>query len=279
MQTLRSISTTLLQTATRTPAASLSCRAAYLASTRPHQQQQQQHRTFIPNPFAGSQTLTATRTLQYPAKLIYSIISDVGSYSTFLPYCRESVVTKASQPALDGKTYPEEAKLVVGLNNDMSETFTSRIYCVPETIVEAVSGRGETLLSPEQIKHHSSRPSSLEEDASRKDTVLSQLTTRWTLRPYPYKPPPASAIHPDTVHKNHDETSDLPSQERTEVRLNIEFQFANPVYAALSSAAAPRVADKMIEAFEKRVKSVIEGPSSVSGVDKAGEGVIRSKAQ
>jgi len=40
----------------------------------------------------------------------------------------------------------------------------------------------------------------------------------------------------------------------------VEFQFANPVYAALSSAAAPRVAEKMIDAFEKRVKAVMEGP-------------------
>lgn len=276
MQTIRPISNSLMQPSIRTPAASLSCRAAYLASTQTRPQQQQR-RTFLPNPFASSQSLTATRTLQYPSRLIYSIISDVGSYSTFLPYCQESVVTKTSQPASDGKTYPEEAKLVVGFNNDVSETFTSRIYCVPESIVEAVSGNAETMLSPDEIKHHSSRPGSAEEDASRKDTVMSQLITRWTLRPYHYKPAPTSAIHPNTTHRQHSETSDLPAQDRTEVSLNIEFQFANPVYAALSSAAAPKVAEKMIEAFEKRVRSVIEGPSSV-GVGKAGEGVIRSKS-
>jgi coenzyme Q-binding protein COQ10 len=45
----------------------------------------------------------------------------------------------------------------------------------------------------------------------------------------------------------------------TDVNLVIEYQFANPVYAALSAAAAPKVAEKMIEAFENRVKAVAEG--------------------
>lgn len=54
----------------------------------------------------------------------------------------------------------------------------------------------------------------------------------------------------------------MPGQERTEVNLVIEFQFSNPLYAALSSAAAPKVADKMIEAFENRVQAVMEGPAN-----------------
>ena len=49
------------------------------------------------------------------------------------------------------------------------------------------------------------------------------------------------------------------------------------MYAALSAAAAPKIADKMIEAFEKRVRSVIEGPGYTQGKGKAFEGVLRSK--
>ncbi len=37
----------------------------------------------------------------------------------------------------------------------------------------------------------------------------------------------------------------------------IEAQFASAVYSALSQAAAPKVAGMMIEAFEKRAKSVL----------------------
>jgi len=259
MQSVRPISTSLFHhTSTHAPLLSYRAAAARLAV-----QPSNHRRTFLTNPFSGPQTLTAHRTLPYPRQIIYSIISDVDSYSTFLPYCRSSVVTKHSNSATaDGKSYPEEAQLVIGFNDDVSETFTSRVYCVPESVVEAVSGQTNTSLGAGEIEHHNVRPAA-EQDPSRNATVLSHLLTRWRLHSYPYKPPPASATHPETTHKNHDETSPVPSQEKTEVNLDIEFQFANPVYAALSSAAAPKVAEKMIEAFEKRVKAVVEARSSV----------------
>lgn len=92
---------------------------------------------------------------------------------------------------------------------------------------------------------------------------MAHLLTRWTLKPYPYKPPPTDALHADSTHKNLEGTNPMPGQEKTEVNLAIEFQFSNPLYAALSSAAAPKVAEKMIEAFENRVKAVVEGPGHV----------------
>lgn len=181
------------------------------------------------------------------------------SYSQFLPFCKGSVVTKYSEPAKDGKKYPEEAKLIIGFNDSINEEFVSRVYCVPERVVEAVSGNMTSTLSGEQIAHHSPRPAA-DQDPSRKDTVMASLLTRWTLKPYPYKPPPTSATHPESAHKNVAETNPVPGQEKTEVNLAIEFQFSNPLYAALSGAAAPKVAEKMIEAFEHRVKEVMDGP-------------------
>ncbi|KAK5729861.1 Coenzyme Q-binding protein coq10, mitochondrial [Elasticomyces elasticus] len=270
LRTLRPVSTAGFQTVTRTIPA-ITCRTAAAFA------RQQQQRQFSLNPFAGPQTLVATRTLPYPGKAIYDVISDVSNYSKFLPYVQSSTVTKTSQPASNGKTYPEEAKLVIGFNGDVSESFTSRIYCVPETIVEAVSGQTDTGLSEKEIAHHSARSSNMAEDPSRKDTVLTHLATKWLLKPYPYKPPPASAIHPDTTHNNHHETSDLPSEEKCDVTLSVEFAFANPMYAALSSAAAPTVAEKMIDAFEKRVRMVMEGPAHAENDRKGLEGVIKSK--
>lgn len=273
MQTLRPLTSHLWGTSACSTIPS--CRAAAAARTTQWPSPRCHRRTFVSNPFAGPQTLTATRTLQYPSRLIYSVISDVAGYETFVPWCQASIVTKTSQPASNGKTYPEEAKLVIGFNNDVSETFTSRVYCVPGQVVEAVSGNAETTLLPSDIPHHSPRPADPEQDASRKETVMTYLLTRWTIKPYPYKPPPMSATHPTSTHKNHEETSDLPGQEKTEVNLHIQYQFANPMYAALSSAAAPRVAEKMIEAFEKRVKAVIEGPGTVSESVKTKEGILR----
>ena len=193
-----------------------------------------QNRTFLTNPFSGPQTLTANRTLHHPPRAIYNVISDVSSYSNFVPYCQSSVVTKHSSPASDGKTYAEEAKLVVGFDNGVSEEFWSRVYCVPESVVEAVSGSADTTLGAVKIRHHNARPE-VDRDPTRKDVVMSHLLTRWTLRP-----------------------STLGNGEGTEVDLAIEYEFANPVYAALSQAAAPKVADKMIEAFEKRVEAVAQ---------------------
>ncbi|KAK5173639.1 Coenzyme Q-binding protein coq10, mitochondrial [Saxophila tyrrhenica] len=262
MKTLRPIANAL-PTSSRPLA--LQCRTTpLLASTvRPsnHNRHPTQRRSFISgNPLSSTGTeLITSRILRYPAKAIYSVISDVGSYSAFIPYCQSSVVTKSSSPAADGKTYPEEAKLTIGFNDNVSEEFWSRVYCVPDRVVEAVSGSAETSLSPEDITHHSARPEG-SEDKSRNDTVMSHLLTRWTLRPYHYKPPPTSAIKPDTTHMNHQETSELPGQEKCEVHLSIQYRFSNPMYGVMSQAAAPKVAEKMIEAFEKRVKAVVEGP-------------------
>jgi coenzyme Q-binding protein COQ10 len=254
MKSISPVTTSILQNAVRP--ASRSCRAAFLANDTTTRQR----RTFLPNPFTPNQTLTATRTLRYPTSVVYDIISDVDSYHKFLPFCQGSQVTKTSHPASDGKCYPEEAKLLVGFNGDISEEFTSRIYCVPNRIVEAVSGNTNSTLPSAEISHHNERPPE-DQDPSRKSTVMAQLLTRWTLKGYPYKPPPVGAVDKDATHKNHDETNPLPGQEKTEVNLTIEYKFSNPLYAALSSAAAPKVADKMIEAFENRVKAVLEGPA------------------
>nr|POE51531.1 coenzyme q-binding protein coq10, mitochondrial [Quercus suber] len=224
------------------------------------QQQRQQTRTFLNLPSSTPQSLTATRILPYSSSVVFRVISDVGSYQDFLPYCQQSSVTKTSSPAPNGKTYPEEAKLTIGISSDLSEQFWSRVYCVPDSVVEAVSGSAETTLAPEDIKHHSARPKDAAADPTREGKVMSFIQTRWSLRPYHYKPPPASALQPDTVHMNHKETSSVSAQDMTEVNLAIEFQFANPMYAAMGQVAVPKVADKMIEAFEKRVQDIMNRP-------------------
>lgn len=197
-----------------------------------------QQRTFLPNPFSSTQNLTASRVLPFPSKVIYSVITDVASYKHFIPYCLASEVLKYSNPTEDGRRWPEEAKLLIGFNGDVSESFWSRVYCVPETIVETVAGSTETSLQADQIKHHNPRlPAG--QDPVRKGNVMKHLSTKWMLRP------------------RHSPSG----QETTEIHLKIDYEFANPVYSALSAAASSRVADKMIEAFEKRVKAVT-GPST-----------------
>ena len=233
MKAFRSTASILQQTS---PRSRLNlCRAAHPANAtfRPtnHDRHHLQHRTFLGNPFGSSepQKITATRTLKYPSTKIYSVISDISSYSQYFPFCKQSTVTKYSNPAPNGKAYPEEAKLVIGYNDSIHEEFWSRVYCIPENVVEAVSGNTETTLNRNDISHHNAR-SIDDQDPSRKNDMVEHLLTRWTLRPV--------------------------KAEETEVDLAIEVQLANPVYAALSQGVVPKVADKMIEAFEKRLKDV-----------------------
>ncbi|KAF4986956.1 hypothetical protein FGRMN_10601 [Fusarium graminum] len=169
-------------------------------------------RSFISFPSSEPQRLTANRTLPYPAEPLYDLIADVDSYSSFVPYCSRSRVTRWSDPdPATGRRYPTLADLHVGWGG-FDEIFTSRLRCIPGESVEAVSG--ETV------------PGGRGPDAS---AVFRSLVTRWSMR---------------SMGGSH--------SPRTEVHLAINFQFTNPLYGAVSAAVSDKVAGMMIEAFEKR---------------------------
>lgn len=138
-------------------------------------------------------------------------------------------MTRWSNPdAQQHRQWPEEAVLEIGWGS-VRERFTSRIYCVPGKYVEAVGGNSKTRLDRGDIAHHNIPDTR----AAAQDGIMTHLLTRWSVQ---------------EVDKG-----------STRVGLDIEFQFANPMYAAMSSAVAGRVADVMIEAFEGRVRTVMEG--------------------
>ncbi|KAF2474739.1 uncharacterized protein BDR25DRAFT_391767 [Lindgomyces ingoldianus] len=223
----------------------------FLHSPRPYAILKPHRRAFLPNPFdalnplnpsspSSYQTLTATRTLPYPLAPIYNIISDVPSYASFLPYCQSSAVTKWSDPdSTYNRKWPSEARLTVGWGS-ITESFTSRIFCVPGRIVESVGGVTESALDRNDIAHHLSGSNSGAKEtttttasARNSEGLLTHLSSRWTINPVPK-----------------DAGS---STEKTEVRLSLEFAFANPLYSTLSAGVAPKVAEHMIKAFEERV--------------------------
>ena len=94
----------------------------------------------------------------------------------------------------------------------LSETFTSQVRCVPEVSVEALCGDATS------------------QATAGSSTVFKTLVARWHLKPLPETQYSAS----------------------TEVNVTIKYQFANPLYAAVSGAISDKVAAMMIEAFEKR---------------------------
>ncbi|CZT02557.1 hypothetical protein WAI453_002090 [Rhynchosporium graminicola] len=205
-------------------------------------------RSFLTIPGTETTKLTATRILPYKSTSLYTVIADIDSYSDFLPYCQESKVTKWSQPDKDGKRWPSEADLKVGWGG-YEETFTSRLFCDPGATVEALGGEAQTSLTKADIGHHSE---TLDSPAVA-NNIFKSLSTVWTVRPFHYKPPSG---RPQT------DKAVLPAREQTEVHLAIEFTFANPIYAALSKAVAPKVASIMIEAFEVRARKILDGPGA-----------------
>lgn len=178
----------------------------------------------LPNlaPSTTPQVLTATRTMPYLSTQLYDVISDVDAYQTFVPYCAASRVTAWSEPdsTNGGRRYPTQADLRVGWGG-FEETFTSRLHCVPGKSVEAISGADVEGASPG--------------NGGEGGAVFRSLVTKWQLRP-------------------------LASGTGTEVDLVIRFQFANPLYSAVSAAVSEKVAGVMIEAFQKRVKAVLGTP-------------------
>jgi coenzyme Q-binding protein COQ10 len=197
-----------------------------------------QRRTFLPNPFAAldasstPQILTAQRVLPYPSAPIYSIIADVPSYVNFVPYCQRSDITHWSAPDKTyGRRWPSEGRLTSGFGG-ITESFVSRVYCVPGQYVESVGGDTETSLSRDAIAHHFEGS----EPGGRRSTgdngLLKHLRSKWTIEEL--------------------------GKDETRVSLALEFAFANPFYAALSGGVAPKVADAAIRAFEQRVAAVLK---------------------
>jgi coenzyme Q-binding protein COQ10 len=208
-------------------------------------------RTFITLPGTESQSLTASRILPYTSSSLYTIIADVDSYSSFIPYCVNSTVTGWSAPDANGRRWPSQADLKVGWGG-FEEQFTSRLFCVPGSVVEALSGEAVTELKKSDIAHYASTLSS----PPTANAIFKCLRTRWTVVPFSPKPP---------TGRTETGRTPVPAREETEVHLTIDFQFANPVYAALSKAVAPKLAGIMIEAFEGRAKKLLDSPCALEG--------------
>ena len=205
-------------------------------------------RTFLPNIFspiaspAEVQTLRASRTLPYPSAPIYSIIADVPSYASFLPYCQSSTITHWSAPdAVTGRRWPSIGILTSGFGN-LTESFTSRVYCVPGKVVESVGGDTVTSLPKDQIQHHldeATRAAEARIEHEGSNGLLTHLRSKWTVE-------------------------ELGAKE-TRIELALEFAFANPLYAAMSGGAAPKVAEAMVRAFEERVRGLLrENPEMMT---------------
>lgn len=200
-------------------------------------------RSFLSLPGSELITLKETRILPYESSSLYTLIADVDRYSSFIPYCQESRVTRWSEPDTKGKRWPEQADLKVGWGG-FEETFTSKLNCVPDTIVEALGGDALSAVSEQQSLGRLSRIQS----PAIPNNIFKRLSTRWTVKPLSGNPATSGVA--------------WNGRDLTEVNLAIEFQFSNPIYGSLSKAVAPKLAEVMIEAFEKRAKLLLDNPKA-----------------
>ena len=121
--------------------------------------------------------------------------------------------------------------LTSGFGN-LTESFTSRVYCVPGKVVESVGGDTETRLPTEQIQHHLDGETEAAIQKEGSEGLMTHLRNTWTVEEV--------------------------GERQTRIELALEFRFANPFYAALSGNVAPKAAEAMVKAFEERVKGLLE---------------------
>ncbi|MCJ1231051.1 hypothetical protein MMC12_007726 [Toensbergia leucococca] len=223
------------------------------------------HRSFLASATSTPQILTASRTLPYASALLYDLIADIPSYPHFLPFCTTATITSHSNPhPTTHRTYPQAATLHISWG-PYAETFTSDIYCAPNTALEAVAGAAKPTIRAAQRSHHNHPQPQADAEQLGGNALFSSLLTRWTLREYPFKPLPPDGKSPQEGNAS------TPSRARTEIGLVIEVVWASQVYAALSQVAAPKVAGMMVEAFERRAREIL-GEGEVGGGERMTEG-------
>lgn len=182
-----------------------------------------QRRTFLPIPPAGPQVFSERRTLPHPAFPLYALIRDIDSYSHFLPYCSSSVIT-----ARDERGLPVRAALTVGFAG-VEETFESKVECSHgvEFGLDGVEGARGTEFR-------------VSADGGGNE-IFEKCRTLWTV----------------TGVDGGNGATEKKGVGQSEVSLEIEFAFKNPMYAALSAAVMPKVAGVMMRKFEERAAEVL----------------------
>ncbi|WVQ79367.1 hypothetical protein IAT38_001464 [Cryptococcus sp. DSM 104549] len=198
------------------------------------------------------QRFHARKILPYSQAQLYALVSDVPSYASFIPFCQSSTVLSPSASSgspstrewVDWQpgTEPFEvlAELAVGFGG-LEERYVSRVVGTPFESVVAT--------------------------ASNQTPMFKTLTTSWsftpasTLSPHPTASSssspssPASASSPTTRLPNSTAPAD-PNVGPTLLTIDLAFSFINPLHRIASQAVLPKVADKMVEAFEGRCLKV-----------------------
>jgi len=235
--------------------------------------------------------LTANRTVPYPVRDVYNIISDINSYSTFIPYCSVSKVTHSvpsplykfddsqshsssdgqteqthkpqSHTSLSGQTeqdnkreklWPSEALLKVSFSPFGSSSSSFALSSSSFSPFSFVNIDEEFISKVYCIPFHV-----VEAISGPDSTPSDDVIKAFKLDHIAYQD--VNDMNGDLVKvlKTRWELEPLSSKERagTSVRLSIEYELTNPLYDMITKNAAPKLAEWFIKAFEKRISHVM----------------------
>ncbi|KAH0587523.1 Coenzyme Q-binding protein COQ10 like protein, mitochondrial [Termitomyces sp. J132] len=167
--------------------------------------------------------------LPYDQKELYAVVSDVGSYHQFVPFCTGSrIVTPLHRQSPERHIQGTmEAELTVGFLT-FTESYVSQVTCKPYESVEAV--------------------------ASTATPLFKALTTTWRFQP-------VSARSPQSFESPSALRIDQNGAKSTLVTLDLMYAFSNPIHASVSSGFFGQVSKLMVKAFEDRCIAIY-GPRS-----------------
>ncbi|KAF7514948.1 hypothetical protein G7054_g14868 [Neopestalotiopsis clavispora] len=142
----------------------------------------------------------------------------------------------------DGPPLPHRRHPQRRLGRALGDVQQPRLLRPRARVVEAISGNAVSSLSPATLEKYGLRDpgpgrSSGSGSGGGQEGTFSSLVTRWTVRPL--------------------ERKTTTGEEWSQVDLSIKFQFVNPLFAAVSSAVADKVAPIMVEAFEKEARRAL----------------------
>lgn len=198
--------------------------------------------------YRKSTLLTLSLTHSYSPRQLYSLVSDVPSYSSFIPFCTSSNVLaegsgkrrRTIEWKPNDQPFEVDAELKVGFGG-LEERYISKVVGRPfESVTVGLW------------------PGSAHNQATAEQTPLfNSLITTWSFSPASsISPHPTHDTTPSTHHLPNSSKSRSPDDAPTLLTIDLAFSFANPLHRIASQAVLPKVADKMVEAFEKQCLDV-----------------------
>ncbi|OXB37018.1 hypothetical protein LQV05_005073 [Cryptococcus neoformans] len=190
------------------------------------------------------QRFHARKILPYSQVQLYSLVSDVPSYASFIPFCKSSTVLAPSSPGVsstrewvgwkpEDKPFEVLAELAVGFGG-LEERYVSKVVGKPYESVVAT--------------------------ASNQTPMFKTLTTSWTFSAASSISPHPSFGNPSSNSSNsripNSATPADPTHGPSLLTIDLAFSFINPLHRIASQAVLPKVAEKMVEAFEERCLEV-----------------------